>query len=116
MTKKILVSDVEPLIEPSSGNIAAIARKLGVSRGTVYNRIAESPTLQERLEDARESMIDNAESMLYKKAMEGSTAELLFFLKTQGKRRGYTERQELTGADGGPLLVVNWDDATDDTD
>jgi hypothetical protein len=39
-------------------------------------------------------MLDNAESVLYKKVLEGSTPELLFFLKTQGRFRGYVERQE----------------------
>ena len=62
-------------------------------------------------------MLDNAESILYKKVLEGSTPELLFFLKTQGKRRGYVERSEVTGAEGGPLTIeyVNdWRNAEQD--
>ena len=113
MSKKVLVSDVEPHIEPMNGNIAAIARKLGVSRGTVYNRISESTTLQQMLEDARETMVDNAESMLYKKVLDGDMTALIFFLKTQGKQRGYTQRQEISGPDGGPVVIINWDDADD---
>jgi Flp pilus assembly protein CpaB len=67
-------------------------------------------------------MLDNAESILYKKVLEGSTPELLFFLKTQGKRRGYVERSEVTGADGDaiPVAFVDYrhglkssDDSTD---
>lgn len=91
---KVTVSDVLPLIESNRGNVAAIARSLGVTRGTIWNRCNESPTLMQALTDAREAMIDNAESMLYKKVLEGSTPELLFFLKTQGRHRGYVERQE----------------------
>ena len=34
--------------------------------------------------------------------------------KTQGKRRGYTERHEHTGADGGPIITVQWDDTSSD--
>jgi hypothetical protein len=104
--KKISVQDVEPLIEITRGNVAAIARNLGVNRGTIWNRCNESPTLMAALTDARESMLDNAESMLYKKVLEGSTPELLFFLKTQGRNRGYVERQELTGANGEALIPV----------
>jgi hypothetical protein len=107
MQPKTTVADVLALVEPNKGNVAAIARKLGVSRGTVWNRCQESPTLMRALDDAREAMIDNAESVLYKKVLEGSTPELLFFLKTQGRNRGYVERQELTGKDGG-AIEVSW--------
>jgi len=31
-------------------------------------------------------------------------------LKSLGKNRGYVERQEVTGADGG-AIVVEWDDS-----
>lgn len=91
---KILVDDVLPLVEPNKGNVAAIARKLGVNRSTIWNRCNESPTLMQALTDAREAMLDNAESVLYKKVLEGSTPELIFFLKTQGRSRGYFEKQE----------------------
>lgn len=92
-------------IEDKRGNIASVARHFGVSRRAVYKWLDAMPSVKETLEDARETMLDNAESVLYKKILEGSTPELLFFLKTQGKNRGYVERQEITGAEGGPLLI-----------
>lgn len=95
MKKDIPIDELVPLLEKDKGNVAAVARRFGVSRGTILNRINESPTLQKVLDDARQSMLDNAESVLYKKVLEGSTAELIFFLKTQGKERGYIERNEL---------------------
>lgn len=105
MPKKITVADVEPLIEKFNGNVAAIGRALGVSRGTIWNRIQESATLKDKLEQSRDVMLDNAESVLYKKVLAGDTASLIFFLKTQGKKRGYVERQEMSGPDGGPVKV-----------
>ncbi len=93
--KKIAVADIEPLVEKFSGNVAAIARALGVNRSTVWARIQESATLRAALDAARETMLDNAESVLYQAVLRGQTAELLFFLKTQGKRRGYTEKLEV---------------------
>lgn len=104
---KITVADVLPLVEPTKGNIAHIARQLGCNRSTIWNRCNESPTLMQALQDAREAMLDNAESMLYKKVLEGSTIELLFFLKTQGRNRGYVERQELAGVPNQPLFDVD---------
>ena len=104
-------------IQEAKGNVSAVARAFGVSRKTIYNYIERYATAQDALDDARETMLDNAESILYKKVLEGSTPELLFFLKTQGKRRGYVERSEVTGADGGPLTIeyVNdWRNAEQD--
>ena len=105
MGTKPTVAELTKRIEETKGNIAAIARSLGVSRGTVYNWIDASAGGRQALDDARETMLDNAESILYKKVLEGSTPDLLFFLKTQGKRRGYVERNELTGADGDALVI-----------
>ncbi len=104
--KRLTIEEITPQLEKDKGNIAATARKFGVSRGTIHNRISESPVLQKVLTDARESMLDNAESVLYKKVLEGSTPELIFFLKTQGRNRGYVERSEITGRDGGAIEVA----------
>ena len=40
-------------------------------------------------------MIDFAESSLYKQIKDGNTSATIFFLKTQAKRRGYIEKQEI---------------------
>lgn len=122
--KKLAIDELTAQLEKDKGNVSATARRFGVTRSTVYNRINESPALQRALVDARESMLDNAESVLYKKVLEGSTPELLFFLKTQGRNRGYVERQEITGKDGQPLLAKgyvtatpdDWDENKDSTD
>lgn len=103
--KKVTVAQVEPLIESTNGNIAAIGRQLGVSRTTVRKRINESSILQEKLDDARQGMIDNAESSLYRAVLNGESWAVCFFLKTQGKGRGYTERQEISGPEAGPVSV-----------
>jgi len=115
--KKIAVERLQQLFEESKGNLAATARRMGVSRTAIYKRVKDSPTLQEALADARESMLDNAESVLYKKVLEGSTPELLFFLKTQGRNRGYVERQEITAANGGDVrthIVIEYADLNPD--
>jgi hypothetical protein len=93
--KKLKVEEILPVLIEKGGNIAAVARKLAVARGTVYARIKESPTLQKTLEDSRERFLDDAESKLYEKVLSGNMTALIFFLKTQGKKRGYTERIEV---------------------
>lgn len=82
-------------IESNKGNVSAVARNFGVSRRTILRFADEHPTVRAALDDARQAMLDNAESVLYSKVLQGSTAELIFFLKTQGRERGYIERSEL---------------------
>lgn len=65
-----------------------------MQRNTVYTWIESYATAQQALQNARESALDNAESILYKKILDGDTTALIFFLKTQGKNRGYSERHE----------------------
>lgn len=104
--KSISVADVERLVEPKKGNVAAIARALGVSRSTVWSRVQESVTLQRALHDARETMLDNVESRLYSNALKGNVPSILFILRTQGGRRGWNERVEHVGEGGGPIKIT----------
>lgn len=103
--KKASVPEIESLIAECRGNTAEIARRLHVSRGTIRNRIAESPKLQAAVEQARESYVDSVESALYENALDGNVAAQIFIMKAHpaAKRRGWGERQELTGPNGGPV-------------
>ena len=99
------------IVNEKRGNLSMVAKELHVSRTTLYAYIKDKPTIQAAIDEARETMVDNVESKLYSRALEGSEASMIFFLKTQGKRRGYVERQELTGADGkGIVLNVKYED------
>ena len=86
------------------GNVSMVARHFKMSRQTLYKYINAHPSVMAALEEARETMIDNVESALYSAALAGEGWAVCFFLKTQGKRRGYVERTELTGLDGTPLV------------
>ena len=107
ITKKL----VEERIYKYHGNLSAVARGVGRSRSWLYLYLEKNPDLWEAINEARETMLDNAESVLYQKVLAGSTPELLFFLKTQGKRRGYVERQEVSGPDNGPIEIAGLDTA-----
>ena len=45
----------------------------------------------------------DVESKLFSLIDSGDTGSTIFFLKTRGKKRGYVERSEITGADGKDL-------------
>lgn len=79
------------------GNVSAVARKLKVSRTTLYNFINAHEQIKAELSDTREELVDIAESALFKNILSGDPASIFFFLKTQAKHRGYVERKEDLG-------------------
>jgi predicted transcriptional regulator len=97
------VEQIAHALQKKAGNVTETAKALGVTRGALYKRIVDDEELQQVLRDARETLVDVAEAQLLKQVKQGNTAAIIFTLKTQGKGRGYVERQEITGADGGPL-------------
>lgn len=95
-------------LRESRGLVAVAARKLGCARQTIYNRAEKSEAVREALVEAREFTTDIAEAALYKAIEAGEGWAVCFYLKTQGKGRGYIERQEheVSGPSGGPVEVV----------
>lgn len=77
-----------------SGNVSAVARSLGVTRQAVQKVIKKYSDLREILDECRETLIDNVESAVYKNALDGNVPAGIFILKTLGRDRGYTEKEE----------------------
>jgi hypothetical protein len=97
----------------SLGNISISCEASGISRQTYYNWLKQDAEFQQTCKDIEERNLDLAEMKLLNAIREGKTAELLFYLKTKGKKRGYVERQEITGADGQQLFEVRIIDTAD---
>src|SRR4051812_49988692 len=94
-----------PKIREFNGNLAAVGRAFGVTRTAVHLFVQSRPSLLAICRECREAMKDNAESSLYRAVLDGDAWAVCFFLKTQAKDRGYVERQELAGPDGGPPVL-----------
>ena len=108
------------LIEHHRGNVSAIGRAKRVTRYTIMARINESATATRALEDTRETFVDDVESALYNNALEGNVAAQIFIMKAHpaARRRGWSERHEITGVDGGAVVlkieyVNDWREETD---
>src|SRR5262245_37198058 len=86
--------DVEAKLRELHGNMAAVGRTFGVSRAAVFDFVKKRPGLRRVVHDCRESMKDLAESALYRAVIAGEAWAVTFFLKTQGRDRGYSERHE----------------------
>ncbi len=92
-------------IKASNGLLTVAARNANVSHSTILRYVKDYPSVKEAVTEARETMLDFAEGKLAQKIRDGDTTALIFFLKTQGKSRGYVERQELTGEAGQPMKI-----------
>lgn len=104
---------VEDAIRRAAGNVTAAARGLGVGRTALHARIAKSPDLQRVLQEERESLVDMAESALRAEVLDRNMTAVIWTLKAspEAKRRGWGERQEVTGKDGGPVAIhMTWGD------
>lgn len=92
---KIDKEALKQAIKRYKGNVSEIAESLSVSRQTVYNHLKEDEDMWSLLTDARENIIDFAESKLLKLIEQESAQVIMFTLKTLGKNRGYVEKSEI---------------------
>jgi len=93
----------------AAGNISLACEKAGISRMTFNRWYKANKKFKQDVDDVRESLIDLAESMLLKNIKDGKTAEIIFFLKTKGRERGYIERIETVNKE-----VSKFDELTDE--
>ena len=103
-------------LEQSLGVVTVACRKANIPRSTFYKWVNEDIEFAKQVKDIENIALDFAESQLHKQISENSTSATIFYLKTKGKKRGYIERQEITGADGVPTnFQVEIIDKTEDT-
>jgi hypothetical protein len=100
-TKKEIIA---ALIE-TKGMVYVAARKIGCAANTIYNFAEKYPEVKQAMKQERGLMVDMAELHLHKAVTKGEPWAVSLTLKTIGKDRGYTERQEFTGADGGAINI-----------
>jgi len=92
-------------IKDSGGIMSTIARRLGVTWHTADTWVKQYDETKQALQDEREAILDLAESTLFRNIKDGNSQDAKWLLSTMGKNRGYSERQEITGVDGGPIDV-----------
>lgn len=100
-------------LNETKGAVYLSAKRLGVSHTAIYDYINKYDDIREVKEFYTEELNDIAELKLRQAVQNGEAWSIKYQLSTQGKARGYVERQEITGKDGNSI-VVRWDDATSD--
>ena len=92
-------------IKETSGLLTMAAAKSGIGYRTICRYVADFPSVKEAAQEAKESMLDFAEGKLYANIKAGDNVAILFYLKTQGKARGYIEKTEISNPEGESFKV-----------
>ena len=87
------------------------AREVGISYGTHRLWMMEDEEYRNAVNDIAASVGDEVENRLMDLISEGDTSATIFYCKTKLKYRGFTERTEITGANGEPLIPRSIEDA-----
>lgn len=83
----------------SLGVVTVACKKVGVERSTFYRYYREDPEFKKQVDDLNDVALDFAESKLIEAMGETNVTAIIFYLKTKGKHRGYTEQIEIKRPD-----------------
>jgi len=92
--EKYDVKDIINAILRARGNLSAAARWLKTSRQTLHNYMDKYEEVREAYGIADDIALDNIENFLYDNAESGSVTAQIYYLKTKGKTRGWSEHYE----------------------
>ncbi len=96
-------------LEEAQGYVSKTASLLGCLPRTIYYYRDRFVSVAEAWQGIREKRTDFVENKLQQQIDSGNITAIIFYLKTQAKDRGYVERQEITGAEGGKLDInISW--------
>jgi hypothetical protein len=85
------------------GNVSAACTATGISRATHYNW-RKDDVYSEAVEHIEERNLDRAETALQGLIEAGNVTAIIFYLKTKGRKRGYTEKIDVT-TDREPVFI-----------
>ena len=107
MARPQVYSDKEIIatLRKTRGMVYLAEETLGCPPSTIYHRAKKSKAVAAAITHQRGIMTDAAESKLFQAIMAGESWAICFYLKTQGKDRGYIEKtiQEHQGKGGGAI-------------
>ena len=93
-------------LENSLGIVTTACKEVGVSRESHYRWMREDASYKESVESVTDVAIDVVESKLYELIKQGNVTSVIFYLKTKGRKRGYSEHHELEQRE--ILRVIDW--------
>ena len=104
------LEEIQEALTRCRGNKSAVARELGIRRTNLVDRINSHPELILHAGELVDEVIDRAEQNVFEGVFDGADVvrqdqASRYILSTLGKNRGYSTRQEATGANGAPIPI-----------
>ena len=103
-------------MKKSLGIVSKACAAIKISRTTFYEWIKTDEEFKAEILDIEEYQLDFVEGKLLKLINDENPTAVIFYLKTKGRKRGFVERTEVTGADGkdlNPNITIEIIDSTD---
>lgn len=85
-------------LRASGGVVTVAAQLLGCAPNTIRRQIKQNPTMAAAWQEVRDETLDLAESQLLRAIRAGDMRAIMFFLKTQGRGRGYGSTVQIGGS------------------
>lgn len=102
---KFTVDEVLEAIEKGV-TVSGTARILKVSRKTIYTYIRRWKAVEKAFQDKRMELVDISEMALRGAVLRNEPWAIMLTLRTLGKERGFTERQEIVNQNGQTEVVI----------
>lgn len=83
-----------------SGLITKACEAAKIARTTYYEWLKEDEEFKARVEAIDDFVLDKVENAAHELIETGNPQMIMFYLKCRGKRRGYTEKQEIEHSTG----------------
>ena len=111
-------TEYKEAIKGSRGVLSRIAERLGVTRSAVTLRLQKHKDLRLLNEQEKERMVDSAEETIYDisdlsydpKTLSVTLRAAEKVVSTQGKDRGWVEKQEIDHGEGIKIIIERADD------
>ena len=103
------IGEIDKALRATGGFTTYAAKKLNVTYQAIYARIQKSPQLQRTLLEIRESYLDLSEHKLIQKIRDEDLGAIIWYLKCQGKGRGYREKDSEKNIDEKETITFNID-------
>jgi len=92
-------------LREAKGNVSLACEISGIPRRTYYNWL-KNEKFKSEVDKISEEAIEFVENKLMERIEKGDLGAIIFFLKTKGKHRGWSERLEVKHENQAPIINI----------